>query len=137
MLTDDAVRVGDLPVVDKNVDAAELARIVVEQAPDVAVIERVGAFPKQGISSAFAFGRGYGTCIGVLGALRVPLFFVTPGVWKKHYSLSAKDKEGARALAVQRFPAVTGMHLRKHHGRAEALLLAAYFKETKRGTAKG
>lgn len=120
--------VGDLPVVDRNVDAAQLARIVRGVGPSEAIIERVSAMPKQGLSSTFAFGRGVGIVEGVLLGAGIPVTLVTPVVWKRHFKLNS-EKEKSRAAAVRMFPRVEGLHLKKHAGRAEALLLAAYLAE--------
>jgi len=119
----------DVPVVDGAIDGATLAARIEQFKPDVAIIERVAAMPKQGVSSTFTFGRSFGTVIGVVQALRIPQHMVTPGMWKKHFRLSA-DKEEARAHALQLFPAVAAQFSRKKdHGRAEAALIARYWAE--------
>jgi hypothetical protein len=123
----------DLSSVDGQVDAASLAARLEVMRPDVAVIERVSAMPKQGVSSTFKFGTAYGIIQGVVGALKIPVHFVTPGKWKKHFGLSS-DKEQSRARALQYWPARADLFaLKKHHGRAEAALLARYFAETNGG----
>jgi crossover junction endodeoxyribonuclease RuvC len=88
----------DTPVVAGDVDAATVADRIRQMHPDLAIIEKVGARPGQGVSSMFRFGQSFGTIIGVVAALQIPVRFVTPGRWKKHYGLAA-DKEQARALA--------------------------------------
>lgn len=93
----------------------------------VAVTENVNAMPEQGVASVFAFGKAYGATIGVIAALGVSLEIVTPQRWKKHYGLSA-DKEQARELAVRLFP-TAHLTLKRHHNRAEALLIARYYRE--------
>ena len=119
---------GDLPVVDGMVNAAEFARIVRELRPDHSLVERVGVMPKQGSVSGFRFGMGVGIIHGVLMAQMIPMHLVPASSWKKVYRLT-RDKELSRALAIRMFPATTGLHLMKHHGRAEALLLAHYLKK--------
>jgi len=52
---------------------------------------------------------------------------VTPAKWKKHFGLSS-EKEQSRAMASKMFPEAA-LHLKKHHDRAEALLLARYLWE--------
>jgi crossover junction endodeoxyribonuclease RuvC len=92
-------------------------------------IERVGAMPKQGVSSTFKFGKAYGIAIGVVAALKIPVHFVTPAAWKRHFNLSA-DKEASRARALQLWPARADLFARKRdHNRAEAALLARYAAE--------
>jgi crossover junction endodeoxyribonuclease RuvC len=132
LLTPDKAVVFDVPVVSKNINAGEFARLVRVLNPTCAVIESVSAFPGQGISSAFNFGRGFGTLIGVVQALGIELHFVSPVRWKNHFKLAGKrdDKDAGRQLATQLYPSVTGLELKKHGGRADALLLARYYSET-------
>jgi len=67
--------------------------------PDLAVYRgRAHAMPRQGVSSSFNFGVSFGIARGVVGALHIPVIFVTPTKWKKHFGLNA-DKEKSRALA--------------------------------------
>lgn len=51
---------------------------------------------------------------------------VMPTAWKKHFGLLGQDKECSRLKAVQLFPNCPDIRLKKHHNRAEALLLAVY-----------
>jgi len=88
------------------------------------VIEESQAMPGQGVRSMFTTGYGYGLWLGILAALAIPYTPVRPVVWKKAFGLG-KDKEAARLKAQQIFPSAD-LRLRKHHGRAEALLLAHY-----------
>jgi len=123
--------VGDLPVVDGQLDGAHFDHMVRQWKPDAAVVERVASMPKQGVASTFKFGMAVGIIHGVLFCHRLPLHLVTPGVWKKHFKLSGTDKEAARALAIRLYPAVQGLHLKKHHGRADALLIGDWFLDTR------
>jgi Holliday junction resolvasome RuvABC endonuclease subunit len=123
----ESVWVGDLDVVDGQLDASSLARRVTTCGATVAVVERVGAMPKQGVASTFKFGVAVGIIHGVLAGAGTPLHLVTPQVWKKYHGLRGSDGEEARALAIRLFPAVEGLHLKKHHNRADALLIGAWF----------
>jgi hypothetical protein len=96
------------------------------------IIEESQAMPGQGVRSMFTCGYGYGLWLGILAALQVPYTPVRPAVWKKAFSLG-KDKEAARLRAMQLFPAAD-LRLRKHHGRAEALLLAHWALADSRAT---
>jgi len=58
--------VDDIPVVDRQVNAAEWACVVARLKPDVAIVEQVGSMPGQGVSSTFKFGMGCGLIRGVL-----------------------------------------------------------------------
>jgi crossover junction endodeoxyribonuclease RuvC len=110
----------------RDLDLAALVELVEQHRPAFAVVERVGAMPGQGVSSMFAFGRGFGSILGVLAALRVPVELVTPATWKRALSVPA-GKDGARLRASQLLPAHGG-HWRhaKDDGRAEASMLAWY-----------
>lgn len=94
---------------------------------DRAVIERVGAMPGQGVSSMFRFGRAVGTIDGVIGAFNIPVQYVTPSVWKRHFGLSS-DKEASRQLAIQTWPEIAHLAFRRKadHGKAEAALIALW-----------
>ena len=128
----DLVEVEDMPLVDNEVNAKLLANLIVGYGKlECAVVERQQAFPKrpdgsgQGASSAFKTGTGYGIIIGVLAALNVPTFFLSPSQWKKVLHLS-RDKELSRKRAIDRWPAEADQYFKfkKHEGRAEAALLA-------------
>ena len=88
-------------------------------------IESIHSMPKQGISSTFNFGKGFGIWLGLVVALRMPYELITPQIWKKHFYLRGSDKEASRLKASQLFPS-SDLTLKKHHGRAEALLIAEY-----------
>jgi len=129
---DGKVLVDDLPTVNGQVDGAAFAHLVRGYGISIAVVEQVGAMPKQGVASTFRFGVAVGIIRGVLIGNGVPVIYVVPGVWKKRFNLHGKDKEAARALATLRHPLVEGLHLKKHHGRAEALLMLDWYEQEKR-----
>lgn len=117
----------ELPRFDKMLNAVELGNIVARLIPERIVIEKVSAMPKQGVSSTFTFGTAYGVCIGIAGGSGTPLTLVTPQAWKRHFRLLGKPKDAARELAIRLFPtAAPKLNLKKHQGRADALLLARY-----------
>ena len=48
--------------------------------------------------------------------------------WKKYFGLVKTDKEASRQKALELFPAAARfLSLKKHHGRAEAILIAHYY----------
>jgi hypothetical protein len=123
------IAVDDVPVAGGEINVHELARLIRIHRPTMAIIERVNAMPGQGVASSFNFGRSYGDVRGVIGACDVPMHFVTPQKWKKHFGLSA-DKEESRLRAIRLFPSVAdSFKLKKHDGRAEAALIALYGAE--------
>lgn len=125
----------DLPVVKfsdarikHRIDGAGLARMLEPFAGEVfmAIVEKVAARPGEAPSSSFSFGFSSGAISGVLGALQIPITTVQPAVWKKAMGLgSSKDLSRSRALEL--FPAMADkLALKKHHDRAEALLMAEW-----------
>lgn len=89
-------------------------------------LEKVGARPGQGVSSMFAFGRNLGAWEGIFAGLRIPYVMPTPQQWQKGLVTPSDGEDAkARALTVARrlFPDAD-LTLKKHHGRADALLLA-------------
>lgn len=121
------------PAGGQQVNGAELAaqlreiRAAHPGAHVLAVLERVSAMPGQGVSSMFRFGEGYGVVQGVLAALGVPVMTLSPAVWKRAVGLIGSEKDVARTLAIQQYPAAAGGLTRKKDiGRADALLIASW-----------
>ena len=115
----------DVPVAGGEVDVDTLVARLKQMQPDIAVIERVGAMPKQGVSSTFKFGMAYGALRASVAALSIPCHLVAPTVWKRSYGFP-KDKEVARAVALRLWPGAGCFSRKKDHNRAEAALLARY-----------
>lgn len=97
--------------------------------PVFVVIERQQAMPRQGVVSTFRTGYGFGLWMMLLHALKLPHGVpVLARAWKLDAGLAGIKvnwKEAARFTAQGLFPHAP-LHLKKHHGRAEALLLANY-----------
>ena len=127
----DFVACFDLPTIGEGtqhrVDAANLADLIREHGPYAfAIVEQVGARPGQGVSSMFRFGQAYGTILGVIGALAIPVRYVSPAKWKRALGLNS-DGETSRARAIETWPAQAELFARKRdHSRAEAALLGMY-----------
>ena len=119
----------DVPTAGGRIEAIGLADRIRQMKPDIAIMEYTAAMPGQGVSSTYKFGFASGAVAGILSTLAIPVRFVTPTVWKKHWRLD-KDKEKSRALAIQLFPACANHFSRKRdHNRAEAALIARYGAE--------
>lgn len=110
-----------------------------DPAYTIVTIENVHAMPKQGVSSTFSFGEGFGKIQGILIALGFKYEKVEPKVWKKHFGLS-KDKDESIHLARETFPCVsllpTPRCKKDSDGMAEALLIAKYGRDTHKGGVK-
>jgi crossover junction endodeoxyribonuclease RuvC len=88
-------------------------------------LEQVASMPHQGVGSMFNFGMSYGMIQGICAAMSLSLILVRPATWKKAASLIGKPKDAARTLAQQLYPEVD-LSLKKHIGRADALLIARF-----------
>ena len=93
-------------------------------------LEKVSAMPKQGVSSTFRFGTGWGMVRGVCAALGIPVVLVPPPVWKKRVLLGLPhDKAGAVQFCTSRWPTtdlvLPGCRV-PHDGIADSLCLAEY-----------
>jgi hypothetical protein len=129
LVNGEVTEVADMPVVTargkRRVCPAQLATLLAGWCPiEHCVIEAASARPGQGVSSMFGYGRSYGICIGTLSALGIAYTEISPVSWKNRLAVPG-DKDGARFRAGQLLPAaVKHWPLVKHHGRAEAALLA-------------
>lgn len=66
------VTADDIPVVGGEVDVDALVRRVREMRPRLAIIERAGAMPQQGVSSTFKYGVAYGALRTVVALCNIP-----------------------------------------------------------------
>lgn len=131
-------RVVDIPVmgngkgsakVKNQVNGAALANIFqtigLPLSEITVYLEAVAAMPQQGVSSVFSFGDTFGCIRGVVQALGLSMTLVRPTVWKKYHGLIGAPDDAARTKAQLLYPAAP-LELKKHHNRAEALLIARY-----------
>src|SRR5262249_22604580 len=121
----------DIPVAGmgakERVDVLAIRSWVLGHQPQHAFVERAQAFPKQGASSGFKYGRAAGAIEAVVACCEVPLTIVEPTMWKRFHHLPGKDKEAARQRALQLFPSAHALLARrKDHGKADAALIALY-----------
>ena len=104
-------------------------RFLCENGQASCVLEKVGAMPGQGVVSMFRFGENYGYIQGVLRCFCVPYELVTPGKWKKEFSVTG-DKNTSIMVCKRLFPGAVLKRTEKckkdHDGLAEALLMAEY-----------
>ena len=79
------------------------------------VVEQVSAMPGQGVTSMFNFGQSFGVIKGICSAMQLPLFFVRPAKWKKHFELINSSKDASRTKAIEMYPTFAN-HLSKKKG---------------------
>ena len=96
------------------------------------VVEQVSAMPGQGVTSMFNFGQSFGVLKGVCAAMQLPIFFVRPAKWKKHFDLINSQKDSSRVKAIEMFPKFSSMLSRKKDtNKADAILIANYHLNSK------
>jgi len=97
----------------------------------VVIVEQVSAMPGQGVTSMFNFGQSYGVIKGICSALLLPIYFVRPTKWKKHYNLINTNKDASRTKAIEIYPDISSQLSRKKDlNKADSILIARYFFET-------
>lgn len=135
------VELGDMPTLpdgsNRQIDIPALCRRIDKWAPTHAIIENVQPMPSipgvngvrrgMGAASSFRFGFAVGQARALLACYGMEVRLVHPQSWKRWAGLKGPDKEQSRQKALAMLPsAAHWMTLKKHHGRAEALLLALY-----------
>jgi len=96
------------------------------------VVEQVNAMPGQGVTSMFNFGQTFGAIKGVCAALDLPIFFVRPSKWKKHFELINSSKDSSRTKAIEMYPKLSNQLAKKKDvNKSDAILIARFFSETR------
>ena len=96
------------------------------------VVEQVNAMPGQGVTSMFNFGQTFGAIKGICAALELPIFFVRPSKWKKHFELINSSKDSSRTKAIEMYPSLSKeLAKKKDVNKSDAILIARYFSETR------
>ena len=119
---------GDIIAIDGRIDVIDLkARLLLARsAHDCEIIvENVFVMPGQGMASTGRFMRAAGA-IEAVCQLTATTHFVRPGAWKKAMGLDP-DKNYSLDMARELWPTAP-LKLKKHHGRAEALLIAEWLR---------
>lgn len=123
-----------MPLGGKEIDYPTVASLIQQWEPDLAVIEKVGSMPGQGVASTFTFGMGYGALFGILAALKIPTERVAPQTWKSSVLKGTlKDKRAAIDYCRRVYPSVSLVlpRCRKpHDGIADALCILSYAQRT-------
>ena len=132
----------DMPVMSegkknkRQLNSAQLTRIIKENTltnDDInVVVEQVNAMPGQGVTSMFNFGQTFGAIKGVCAALELPIFFVRPAKWKKHFELINASKDSSRTKVIEMYPTLSNdLAKKKDVNKSDAILIARFFSETR------
>jgi len=119
----------------RQVNGAEVSNIFLkelnkENAAKV-VVEHVTAMPGQGVTSMFNFGQSFGVLKGICAALKLPIYFVRPVKWKKHFNLIKTNKDASRTKVIEIFPYISSkISRKKDSNKADSILIGKYFEET-------
>jgi len=119
----------------KQVNGAEITNIInkelVNEKDINVVIEHVSAMPGQGVTSMFNFGQSFGVLKGICAALKLPVHFIRPVKWKKHFNLINTEKDASRTKVIEVFPYISSkISKKKDANKADAILIARFFHET-------
>tara|TARA_B100000575_G_C23015836_1_gene585015 strand:+ start:290 stop:781 length:492 start_codon:yes stop_codon:yes gene_type:complete len=96
------------------------------------VVEQVNAMPGQGVTSMFNFGQTFGALKGICAALELPIFFVRPSKWKKHFELINSSKDASRTKAIEMYPKLSNqLSKKKDVNKSDAILIARFFSDTR------
>ncbi len=119
----------------RQVNGSQVTNIIKEELNKdkeiVVVVEHVNAMPGQGVTSMFNFGQSFGVIKGICSALSLPIYFVRPTKWKKHFNLIKTNKEASRTKAIEIYPEISSKLARKKDSnKADAILIARYFHDT-------
>ena len=93
------------------------------------IVEQVSAMPGQGVTSMFNFGQSFGIIKGICSAMQLPIFFVRPAKWKKHFELINSQKDASRTKAIEMFPKISSiLSKKKDSNNADAILIASFYE---------
>ena len=106
--------------------------ILNEREEVAVVVEQVNAMPGQGVTSMFNFGQTFGAIKGICAALELPIFFVRPSKWKKHFELINSSKDSSRTKAIEMYPKLSNqLGKKKDVNKSDAILIARFYNETR------
>ena len=136
------IKIFEMPVMaegkknKRQLNSAQLVKLLknnISENEEVSVIvEQVNAMPGQGVTSMFNFGQTFGAIKGICAALELPIFFVRPSKWKKHFELINSSKDSSRTKAIEMYPKLSNQLAKKKDvNKSDAILIARFFSETR------
>ena len=104
--------------------------------PILAYIEKVNAMPKQGVTSMFTFGAGWGLVRGIMCGLGIPYTLIRPQEWQKVLlaGLNRDDTKAAAYAYVSRLYPTLDYRIserghKPHDGKVDSLCIAIYGRD--------
>ena len=131
----------DLPVMaegkknKRQLNSAELSQYMSKNVENInktsVVVEQVNAMPGQGVTSMFNFGQTFGAIKGISATLKLPIYFVRPSKWKKHFDLINSSKDASRTKAIEIYPSLAEkLSKKKDVNKSDAILIGRFFYES-------
>ena len=119
-----------MPVVSiygkKIIDTSKIYYELAKYKVDIAIIEKVHAMPKQGVTSSFQFGRSFGGIEAICYIVAKRVDYVAPAVWKKAIGVGSSKKDSLD-MARLKFGENDLWKIKSNDGIAEAALLTLYW----------
>ena len=116
-------KIFDMPVMSegkknkRQLNSAQLVELIKQNIKNkeetAIVVEQVNAMPGQGVTSMFNFGQTFGAIKGICAALGLPIFFVRPAKWKKHFELINSSKDASRTKVIEMYPSISNQLSKK------------------------
>ena len=142
MKNNKVLKIFEIPVMSegkknkRQLNSAQLAKLLKENIKDgeevSVVVEQVNAMPGQGVTSMFNFGQTFGAIKGICAALSLPIFFVRPSKWKKHFELINSSKDASRTKAIEMYPLLSSeLSKKKDVNKSDAILIARFYSDTR------
>ena len=130
----------DMPIMsegkkNKNqLNSAQLVNIIkkhiLPNGDTFVIVEQVSAMPGHGVTSMFNFGQTFGSIKGICAALGLPIFYVRPAKWKKHFELINSSKDASRTKVIEMYPSISSrLTKKKDVNKADAILIGRYFRD--------
>ena len=119
----------------RQLNSAQLVKLLndnISKNEEVSVVvEQVNAMPGQGVTSMFNFGQTFGAIKGISATLKIPIFFVRPSKWKKHFELINSSKDASRTKVIEMYPSFAEkLSKKKDVNKSDAILIARFYSET-------
>ena len=136
------LKIFDMPVMSegkknkRQLNSAQLVKLLSDYISDKdevsVVVEQVNAMPGQGVTSMFNFGQTFGAIKGICAALKLPIFFVRPSKWKKHFELINSSKDASRTKVIEMYPTLSDeLSKKKDVNKSDAILIARFYSDTR------